>query len=178
MSNIYIDTPTDEDIAKLAEQGLTLPLTYHTIKHYLPHRYPFMLIDRVVACTPGECITGIKNVTINEEFFNGHFPDEPIMPGVLMVEAMAQVSGILGFITAGLTSEDGYLYLFAGVDKVRFKRRVIPGDQLIIRAKTVMQRHGIYKFDCTVHVENELAASAQIMIARQEQQKVKGTKGV
>lgn len=178
MSNTYIDTPTDEDIEKLAEQGLTLPLTYHTIKHYLPHRYPFMLVDRVVACTPGECITGIKNVTINEEFFNGHFPDEPIMPGVLMVEAMAQVSGILGFITAGLTSEDGYLYLFAGVDKVRFKRRVIPGDQLIIRAKTVMQRHGIYKFDCTVHVENELAASAQIMIARQEQQKVKDTKGV
>lgn len=98
------------------------------------------------------------------------------MPGVLMVEAMAQVSGILGFITAGLTSKDGYLYLFAGVDKVRFKRRVIPGDQLTIRAKTVMQRHGIYKFDCTVHVEDELAASAQIMIARQEQQKIKDSK--
>lgn len=176
MSNDHIDIPTDEDIKSLAEQGLTLPLTYHTIKHYLPHRYPFMLVDRVVACTPGECITGIKNVTINEEFFNGHFPDEPIMPGVLMVEAMAQVSGILGFITAGLTSEDGYLYLFAGVDKVRFKRRVIPGDQLTIRAKTVIQRHGIYKFDCTVHVEDELAASAQIMIARQEQQKIKDSK--
>lgn len=169
MSATDIDTLTDDHIKSLADQGLTLPLTYHTLKHYLPHRYPFMLVDKVVACKPGESITGIKNVTINEEFFNGHFPDEPIMPGVLMVEAMAQVSGVLGFISAGITAEDGYLYLFAGVDKVRFKRRVIPGDQLIIRATTVMQKRGIYKFDCTVHVEDELAASAQVMIARQEQ---------
>lgn len=169
MNSTHIDNPTAEDIKSLADQGLTLPLTYHTLKHYLPHRYPFLLVDKIVSCTPGECITGIKNVTINEEFFNGHFPDEPIMPGVLMVECMAQVSGVLGFISAGLTAEDGYLYLFAGVDKVRFKRRVIPGDQLIIRSKIVMQKQGIYKFDCTVHVEGELAVSAQIMIAREEQ---------
>ncbi|WP_353888718.1 3-hydroxyacyl-ACP dehydratase FabZ [uncultured Psychrobacter sp.] len=169
MSSNDIDILNDTDMKSLAEQGLTLPLTYHTLKHYLPHRYPFMLVDKVIDCIPGECITGVKNVTINEEFFNGHFPNEPIMPGVLMVECMAQVSGVLGFISAGLTGEDGYLYLFAGVDKVRFKRRVIPGDQLIIRAKTVMQKRGIYKFDCTVHVEDELAASAQVMIARQEQ---------
>lgn len=169
MSSNDIDVLNDTDMKSLAEQGLTLPLTYHTLKHYLPHRYPFMLVDKVIDCIPGECITGVKNVTINEEFFNGHFPNEPIMPGVLMVECMAQVSGVLGFISAGLTGEDGYLYLFAGVDKVRFKRRVIPGDQLIIRAKTVMQKRGIYKFDCTVHVEDELAASAQVMIARQKQ---------
>ncbi|HCH26184.1 MAG TPA: 3-hydroxyacyl-[acyl-carrier-protein] dehydratase FabZ [Psychrobacter sp.] len=169
MSSNDIDILNDTDMKSLAEQGLTLPLTYHTLKRYLPHRYPFMLVDKVIDCIPGECITGVKNVTINEEFFNGHFPNEPIMPGVLMVECMAQVSGVLGFISAGLTAEDGYLYLFAGVDKVRFKRRVIPGDQLIIRAKTVMQKRGIYKFDCTVHVEDELAASAQVMIARQEQ---------
>ena len=169
MSMTDFETLTDADIQSLSDQGLTLPLTYHTLKHYLPHRYPFMLVDKVTACKPGESITGIKNVTINEEFFNGHFPDEPIMPGVLMVEAMAQVSGVLGFISAGLTSEDGYLYLFAGVDKVRFKRRVIPGDQLIIRAKTVMQKRGIYKFSCTVHVDDELAASAEVMIARQAQ---------
>ena len=169
MSSNDIDVLNDTDMKSLAEQGLTLPLTYHTLKHYLPHRYPFMLVDKVIDCIPGECITGVKNVTINEEFFNGHFPNEPILPGVLMVECMAQVSGVRGFISAGLTGEDGYLYLYAGVDKVRFKRRVIPGDQLIIRAKTVMQKRGIYKFDCTVHVEDELAASAQVMIARQEQ---------
>ena len=86
-----------------------------------------------------------------------------------MIEAMAQLSGVLGFISAGITAEDGYLYLFAGVDKVRFKRRVIPGDQLVIHAKTVMQKQGIYKFDCTVHVDDQLAASAQVMIARQAQ---------
>ena len=169
MSGTDIDILNDKEMKSLAEHGLTLPLTYHTLKHYLPHRYPFLLVDRIIDCTPGECITGIKNVTINEEFFNGHFPDEPIMPGVLMVECMAQVSGVLGFISAGLTAEDGYLYLFAGVDKVRFKRRVIPGDQLTIRAKIVMQKRGIYKFDCTVHVDDELAVSAQIMIARQQQ---------
>ncbi len=168
MSAIDFNKLTDEDISKLATNGLSLPLTYHDLKHYLPHRYPFMLVDRITACRPGEWITGIKNVTINEEFFNGHFPDEPIMPGVLMVECMAQVSGVLGFISAGLTSKDGYLYLFAGVDKVRFKRQVIPGDQLIIRSKITMQKQGIYKFDCTVHVEQQLAVSAQIMIARQE----------
>ncbi len=167
--NIDIETLTEEHITLLADQGLTLPLTYHTIKHYLPHRYPFMLVDKITACKPGECITGIKNVTINEEFFNGHFPDEPIMPGVLMVEAMAQVSGVLGFISEGLTAEDGYLYLFAGVDKVRFKRQVIPGDQLIIRSTLTMQKRGIYKFDCTVHVDKQLACSAQVMIARQAQ---------
>lgn len=169
MSAITIDNLTDDDIQALAEQGLTLPLTYQTLKHYLPHRYPFMLVDKIIACKSGEWITGVKNVTVNEDFFNGHFPGEPIMPGVLMIESMAQVSGVLGFISAGLTAEDGYLYLFAGVDKVRFKRRVIPGDQLIIRAKQVMQKQGIYKFDCTVHVDDELAVSAQIMIARQEQ---------
>ena len=174
MSATDIDIAIDEDIKALAEQGLTLPLTYHTLKHYLPHRYPFMLVDKIIACKPGECITGIKNVTINEEFFNGHFPDEPIMPGVLMVESMAQVSGVLGFISAGLTAEDGYLYLFAGVDKVRFKHQVVPGDQLIIRATKVMNKRGIYKFSCTAHVKDKLAACADIMIARQEKASMLG----
>lgn len=144
-----------------------MPMNYDSLKHYLPHRYPFMLVDRIIECQANECITGIKNVTINEPFFNGHFPDEPIMPGVLMIEAMAQVSGVLGFISEGLTADDGYLYLFAGVDKVRFKRQVIPGDQLTLRAKIMLKKRGIYKFDCSVHVDDELAASAQVMIARQ-----------
>lgn len=167
--NVETANVTDSQIQSLSEQGLTLPLTYNTLKHYLPHRYPFMLLDKVIECEPGKSITGIKNVTINEEFFTGHFPDEPIMPGVLMIESMAQISGVLGFISAGLTAEDGYLYLFAGVDKVRFKRQVIPGDQLIIRSKSVMQKSGIYKFDCSVHVDGKIAASAQVMIARQKQ---------
>jgi len=163
MSSQLEPTPT------VGEKSLpTMPMNYDAIKNYLPHRYPFMLVDRVTACEPFKCIEGLKNITINEPYFNGHFPDEPIMPGVLMVEAMAQISGILGFISEGMTAEDGYLYLFAGVDKVRFKRQVIPGDQLILRANLLMQKRGIYKFDCTVHVGETLAASAQVMIARQE----------
>ena len=145
-----------------------MPMTYETLKRYLPHRYPFMLIDRVLECTPNERIIGLKNVSFNEPYFNGHCPDQPIMPGVLMIEAMAQVSGILGFISEGLTAEDGYLYLFAGVDKVRFKRQVIPGDQLILRSTLLMQKRGIYKFDCQACVQDSVAASAQVMIARQQ----------
>nr|WP_131669554.1 3-hydroxyacyl-ACP dehydratase FabZ [Psychrobacter pygoscelis] len=148
----------------------TMPMTFETLKHYLPHRYPFMLIDRVTSCEPNHCIEGLKNVSFNEPYFTGHFPDVPIMPGVLMVEAMAQISGVLGFISAGLTAEDGYLYLFAGVDKVRFKRQVIPGDQLILRSNLLMQKRGIYKFDCSAYVDDTMAASAQIMIARQSKE--------
>ena len=159
---------SETDIADLAQRGVSLPMQYDQIKHYLPHRYPFMLIDRVTACRPDEWITGYKNISINEELFNGHFPDNPIMPGVLMVEAMAQLSGILGFISANQTAESGYLYLFAGVDKVRFKKLVVPGDQLVIRSKTIMNKRDIYKFACTAHVDGQLACSAEIMIARQK----------
>lgn len=165
---IDYDKLTKADLTRLGEQNLTLPFGYDTIKYYLPHRYPFMLIDRVTACSPDNWITGLKNVSINEELFNGHFPDKPVMPGVLMVEAMAQLSGILGFISAGETSDDGYLYLFAGVDKVRFKKIVVPGDQLVIRSTAVMNKRGVYKFDCTAHVDDKLACSCEIMIARQK----------
>lgn len=170
MSNSVIDYEllTADDLAVLQERGVSLPLRYDQIKHYLPHRYPFMLIDRVTACSPDNWITGYKNITINEELFNGHFPDNPIMPGVLMVEAMAQLSGILGFISAGQTSEDGYLYLFAGVDKVRFKKMVSTGDTLVLRSKALMNKRDIYKFSCTAHVDGQLACSAEIMIARQK----------
>ena len=170
MSNSILDLElmNDSDHARLNEQNLSLPFGYDTIKRYLPHRYPFMLIDRVTAISADNWITGYKNITINEELFNGHFPDNPIMPGVLMVEAMAQLSGILGFVSAGQSSEDGYLYLFAGVDKVRFKRLVSTGDTLVIRAKFIMNKQEIYKFACTAHVEGKLACSAEIMIARQK----------
>ncbi len=170
MSNTTLDYElmSDEDKAALAQRNVVLPLRYDGLKHYLPHRYPFMLLDRVTAVSPDNWITGYKNITINEELFNGHFPDNPIMPGVLMVEAMAQLSGVLGFISAGQTSEDGYLYLFAGVDKVRFKKLVSTGDTLVLRAKTLMSKREIYKFSCTAHVDGQLACSAEIMIARQK----------
>ncbi|OOR89962.1 3-hydroxyacyl-[acyl-carrier-protein] dehydratase FabZ [Moraxella caviae] len=167
-SLIDYDLLSSEDLAGLEARKVTLPLKYDQLKHYLPHRYPFMLIDRVTACSPENWITGIKNITINEELFNGHFPDNPIMPGVLMVEAMAQISGVLAFISAGQTGEDGYLYLFAGVDKVRFKKLVTPGDQLVIRSKAIMNKRDIYKFSCSAHVDGQLACSAEIMIARQK----------
>lgn len=167
-STLDYDLLNESDLQALSERGLAMPLKYDQIKLYLPHRYPFMLIDRVTACSPDNWITGYKNITVNEELFNGHFPDNPIMPGVLMVEAMAQLAGILGFISANQTSKDGYLYLFAGVDKVRFKRLVGTGDTLVLRAKTVMNKREIYKFNCTAHVDGALACSAEIMIARQK----------
>jgi 3-hydroxyacyl-[acyl-carrier-protein] dehydratase len=135
------------------------------IKTWLPHRYPFLLVDRVVELTVGESIVAYKNITVNEEVFNGHFPQAPIFPGVMIIEAMAQASGILGFKTMDKTPQDGSVYLFAGADKVRFRRQVIPGDRLQLEAKVISKKSGIWKFDCTASVEGELAASATILCA-------------
>lgn len=158
---------TEADFAQLAERNITLPINILALQEYLPHRFPFLLLDRVTACKPDEWITAIKNVTMNEPFFTGHFPQEPIMPGVLMVEAMAQASGVLAFIGNNKKPNDGFVFLFAGIDKVRFKRQVIPGDQLIIRSTKTMVRHTIYKFSCTAHVDGQMVASAEIMLAEQ-----------
>ncbi len=135
------------------------------IKEYLPHRFPFLLVDRVVELNKGESIVAIKNVSINEPFFQGHFPQIAVMPGVLIVEAMAQAAGILGFKTLDKTPADGSLYLFVGADNVRFKRQVVPGDQLQLRVAYVSDRRGIWKFKCTAHVGDELAALADIICA-------------
>jgi 3-hydroxyacyl-[acyl-carrier-protein] dehydratase len=135
------------------------------IRKYLPHRYPFLLVDRVVEVNSGDSITAYKNLSINEPFFNGHFPDQPIFPGVLLLEAMAQAAGILGFCTQGKTNEDGSTYLFAGADNVRFRRQCIPGDRVMLHAKLVSQRRGIWKFDVSSDVDGELAASATILCA-------------
>lgn len=135
------------------------------IRQYLPHRYPFLLVDRVVELEEGKSIKGYKNISINEEVFNGHFPEVPIFPGVMIVEALAQVSGILGFKTLGQKPEDGYLYLFAGIDNVRFKRQVVPGDRLQLEAEVVSERRGIWKFAGRASVDGELAASANILCA-------------
>ncbi|MDN3640383.1 3-hydroxyacyl-ACP dehydratase FabZ [Simiduia curdlanivorans] len=135
------------------------------IREYLPHRYPFLLVDRVLELVEGEYIVAIKNVSANEDVFNGHFPQAPIFPGVLIIEALAQASGILGFKTLDKRPSDGSIYLFAGIDDVRFKRQVVPGDQLRLESKVVSAKRGIWKFACTASVDGQLAASATILCA-------------
>lgn len=142
-------------------------MTIQRVMQYLPQRYPFLMVDRVIDIVPGERITGYKNVTVNEPFFNGHFPGRPIMPGVMMVEAMAQIAGVLGFVTHGKNPETGHLYVFAGADNVRFKRQVVPGDRLTLEAVAVATRRNIFKFSCRALVDGELAASADITLAEQ-----------
>ena len=135
------------------------------IKEYLPHRYPFLLVDRVLELKLGESIVAYKNITFNEELFQGHFPGKPIFPGVLIVEAMAQAAGILGFKTMDKKPADGSIYLFVGADKLRFKRPCIPGDRLMLRAKILTDRHGIWKFAVSADVDGKLCASATILCA-------------
>ena len=135
------------------------------IREYLPHRYPFLLVDRVLELVKGESIVAIKNVTVNEPFFNGHFPDHPVMPGVLIVEAMAQAAGILGFKTMDKKPQDGSIYYFVGSDKLRFKRPVVPGDQLKLEAKVLSERRGIWKFEVRASVEDDTVSSATILCA-------------
>lgn len=133
------------------------------VQEYLPHRYPFLLVDRVIELNLGESIVAVKNVTGNENHFNGHFPGLPIMPGVLIIEAMAQAAGILGFKTLDKKPADGSIYMFAGVDNTRFKRQVVPGDQLILKAQYVSDKKGLWKFDCQSFVDDKLACSATIL---------------
>ena len=135
------------------------------ISRYLPHRYPFLLVDRVLDITAGESITAYKNLSANEAFFEGHFPENPVFPGVLLLEAMAQTAGILGFYTQGKTVADGSMYYFAGVDKLRFKRVCVPGDQVMLRAAVVSEKRGIWKFDVSADVDGDLAAAATILCA-------------
>jgi len=135
------------------------------IRSYLPHRYPFLLVDRVVELIPGVSIVAYKNLSINEAFFDGHFPGKPVFPGVLLLEAMAQAAGILGFKTKNKTPADGSIYYFAAADELRFRRPCIPGDRVTLRATLLSERRGIAKFDVSADVDGELAASATIMCA-------------
>ena len=135
---------------------------------FLPHRYPFMLVDRVLELTTGESIRGIKNVTFNEDFFNGHFPGHPIMPGVLIVEALAQLSGVLAFETRKRRPADGSVYYLAGTDKTRFKRPVVPGDQLVLESRILADRRRVFKFDCQAYVDDELACTSEIICMERE----------
>ena len=136
---------------------------YEVMKH-LPHRYPFLLVDRVLECTPGESVVAIKNVTINEPFFPGHFPQRPVMPGVLIMEAMAQASGMLAYRTDPSLEQPGSLYFFVGMDKVRFKRQVEPGDQLRFEVDLVRTKRGMWMFSGKALVDGQVAASGDLMM--------------
>ena len=133
------------------------------IKEYLPHRYPLLLVDRVLDWTSGESITALKNVTVNEELFNGHFPNKPVMPGVLMIEAMAQTAALLSFLTEGRKPDANTVVYFLGIDNARFKRPVGPGDQLIMNVKITRRARGIWKYHAEATVDGELAVEADMM---------------
>ena len=135
------------------------------IQQYLPHRYPFLLVDRVIEIELGKYIKAYKNVTTNEPFFMGHFTGKQVMPGVLILEAMAQASGILGFKTMGKKPEEGSIYYFVGADSLRFKRPAVPGDQIILESKVITDKKGIWKFDCNASVEGDMVAEATILCA-------------
>jgi len=140
-----------------------MKMNINEVKNFLPHRYPFLLIDRVINLEVGKNLTAIKNVTFNEPHFAGHFPDQPIMPGVLIIEALAQATGILAFKSEVGKPQTGQIYMLVGVDKVRFKRMVEPGDQLEIYAEIITVKRGIWKFNCRASVEGKLVTSAEIL---------------
>ncbi|MES2298210.1 MAG: 3-hydroxyacyl-ACP dehydratase FabZ [Pseudomonadota bacterium] len=138
-------------------------LDIQQIKKYLPHRYPLLLVDRVLDWESGKRISAIKNVTVNEEFFNGHFPHKPVMPGVLMIEAMAQTAAILSFLTMDLIPDESSVVYFVGIDNARFKRPVEPGDQLRMDVEIVRVSRGIWKYKAVGSVDGKTAVEAELM---------------
>lgn len=132
------------------------------IKRMLPHRYPFLLLDRVTDYEAGASLTAIKNVTINESFFQGHFPQRPVMPGVLIVEAMAQAAALLSLVS-GEELEPGQLYYLAGVDKARFRKTVVPGDQLTLEARILVARRSLWRFACVAKTQERIVADAELL---------------
>jgi 3-hydroxyacyl-[acyl-carrier-protein] dehydratase len=141
---------------------MELPMDIRTIMKHLPHRYPFLLIDRILECIPDRKIVGLKNVTINEPFFQGHFPGVPIMPGVLIVEAMAQAGGVLALNSMPDFAEGSLMY-FMGLDQVRFRKQVVPGDQLILELEILKKRAKVIKMSGVAKVDNQIAAEAQLL---------------
>jgi len=140
-------------------------LDINGILKQLPHRYPFLLVDRVLECEEGKHIRAIKNVTYNEPFFPGHFPGRPVMPGVIIIEALAQAAGILAFRTAKVFPDENTQFYFVGIDKARFRRPVEPGDQLTLTATLQRQMRGIWKFEAIAYVGEVEAASCELMVA-------------
>ncbi len=133
------------------------------VLQYLPHRYPFLLVDRVLECEPMKRLVAIKNVTMNEEYFVGHFPNHPVMPGVLVIEALAQASAILAFKSLDRKPDDKSVVYFVGIDRARFKRPVFPGDQLILYSDLILVKRGIWKFKCEAKVNDLTVTEAELM---------------
>lgn len=142
---------------------MSTQMDIHEVLNYLPHRYPFLLIDRVLSCEPGKEIVALKNVSINEPFFGGHFPHHPVMPGVLVVEALAQASAILAFKTTGTKSTDDSIYYFVGIDNARFKKPVGAGDQLHLKVSILRTMRGLWKFACIAEVDGQVVAEAEVL---------------
>lgn len=142
---------------------MQMAMNIQDVKNYLPHRYPFLLIDRVLTLEVGKSLVAIKNVTFNEPQFAGHFPTQPIMPGVMIIEALAQATGILAFKSEVGKPIDGQIYMLIGIDKVRFKRMVEPGDQLRLEVEVMTVKRGIWKFKCRALVEDKIATTAELM---------------
>ena len=140
----------------------------HDILKHLPHRYPFLLVDRVLSCEPGKSIHAYKNVSINEPFFVGHFPHHPVMPGVLIMEALAQAAGILSFKTMGEMPSDDSVFYFVGIDNARFKKPVSAGDQLHFHVEITRQMRGIWKYRAVAKVDDEIVAEADLMCAKRD----------
>jgi len=138
-------------------------MNIHEVLEYLPHRYPFLLIDRVLSYDPGKDIVALKNVSINEPFFGGHFPHHPVMPGVLIIEAMAQAAAILTFKTLGTKPDDKSVYYFVGIDGARFKKPVSAGDQLILKVSFLRNLRGLWKFFATAEVDGQVVTEAELM---------------
>lgn len=138
----------------------------HEILELLPHRYPFLLIDRVLSITSGESLVALKNITMNEAYFMGHFPGRPVMPGVLILEAMAQAGAVLAYKSTNTKPSDGILYYFAGIDNARFRRVIEPGDQLRLEVKVLRSKRDIWKLEGSAYVGDELACTAEFMSAR------------
>ena len=155
-------------IADAQVGAVPFTMDIHDILKYLPHRYPFLLVDKVLACTPGDSLVAQKNVSFNEPFFTGHFPRRPVMPGVLIIEALAQATGILAFKTARATPASGTMYYLAAVDNARFKQPVEPGDQLILEVKLQRAVRGVWKFSGEAKVDGRVVASADLMCAHRE----------
>ena len=138
-------------------------LDIQQIKKLLPHRYPILLVDRVLDYEPGKRISALKNVSANEEFFNGHFPHKPVMPGVLMIEALAQTAALLSFASANISADENSIVYFLGIDGARLKRPVVPGDQLMMEVEIVRVARGIWKYKAVGSVDGQVAVEAELM---------------